>query len=196
MARNTCKQIADALLRLMDQKELDSITVRELTEEANVNKKTFYYHFHSIAELLDWMCFTKIFSYTEEAQITASNWTMFLGKITTAIRSNRDYITKILSSGYSPEFLQSMSNVIGIMMESYVQQIIKNWESEHTEQMRITKTQLEYLTRYHTMAFFGVVEKWFQNGMELSDEEFTSLFLMLSGNSVFHTLELFSGMDN
>ena len=82
------------------------------------------------------------------------------------------------------------------MMESYVQQIIKNWESEHTEQMRITKTQLEYLTRYHTMAFFGVVEKWFQNGMELSDEEFTSLFLMLSGNSVFHTLELFSGMDN
>ena len=157
MARNTCQQIADALLRLMDQKELDSITVRELTEEANVNKKTFYYHFHSIAELLDWMCFTKIFSYTEETQIAASNWTMFLGKITTAIRSNRDYITKILSSGYSPEFLQSMSNVIGIMMESYVQQIIKNWEAEHTEQMRITKTQLEYLTRYVVSEWNGAV---------------------------------------
>lgn len=196
MARNTCQQIADALLRLMDQKELDSITVRELTEEANINKKTFYYHYHSIAELLDWMCYTKFFSYTEETKLTASNWNMYMGMITSAIRNNRDYITKILSSGYSPEFLQSMSNVIGIMMESYVLQLIKEWETDHTEQMTISKTQLEYLTRYHTMAFFGVAQKWFQNGMELSDEEFTSMFLMLSNDSIFRALELMSGMES
>lgn len=195
MARNTCQQIADALLRLMDRQDLDSITVRELTEEANINKKTFYYHFHSMAELLDWMCFTKFFSYTEEEGLNAVNWTSYMGKITAAIRDNRTYISRILSSGYSPEFLQSMSNVIGVMMESYVQQLISQWEEDHGGHMTITKTQMEYLTRYHTMAFFGVAEKWFRSGMNLSDEEFTTLFLMLSNDSIFHALELMSGAE-
>lgn len=52
--RNTETMLADALKRLMKTKPFAKISVRELTEECGVNRKTFYYHFENMEALLRW----------------------------------------------------------------------------------------------------------------------------------------------
>lgn len=51
---NTKKTLAAALKEAMKKKPFQKITVSELIEICNVNRKTFYYHFEDIYDLLKW----------------------------------------------------------------------------------------------------------------------------------------------
>ena len=52
---NTKKALAGALKRAMKKKSFQKITVSELIADCGVNRKTFYYHFEDIYDLLHWM---------------------------------------------------------------------------------------------------------------------------------------------
>lgn len=54
-SRNTEKMLADSLKRLLKKMPLEKISIRKLTEDCGVNRKTFYYHFDSLDDLLGWM---------------------------------------------------------------------------------------------------------------------------------------------
>lgn len=47
-------QIADTFSRLLEEEELDKITVTKLIEECHISRQTFYYHFHDIMDVLEW----------------------------------------------------------------------------------------------------------------------------------------------
>lgn len=49
----TKKAIKTALFRLMEQKDISSISVSELAKCANVNRRTFYTHYKNITDILD-----------------------------------------------------------------------------------------------------------------------------------------------
>lgn len=55
MSLKTKRALVDALKHAMEHKKLSKITVSELITACNINRKTFYYHFHNIYELLKWM---------------------------------------------------------------------------------------------------------------------------------------------
>ncbi|MGM0524511.1 MAG: TetR/AcrR family transcriptional regulator [Bacillota bacterium] len=48
----TRKRIVDALLALMSEREIEKITVKDITEKADVNRATFYHHFKDKQALL------------------------------------------------------------------------------------------------------------------------------------------------
>ena len=49
---NTALLMDEALLLLLEKKEYDFITVKEICEKAGVNRSTFYLHYETIDELL------------------------------------------------------------------------------------------------------------------------------------------------
>jgi AcrR family transcriptional regulator len=51
--KRTLQLIKDALLSLIDEKGFDQITVRDLTERADINRATFYLHFPDKIALLE-----------------------------------------------------------------------------------------------------------------------------------------------
>lgn len=69
----TKEKLATALITAMEEKALDKITVKEIIEKAEVNRKTFYYYFPDIYGLLEWVISRE------------SN------KLITEIQNNRDY---------------------------------------------------------------------------------------------------------
>lgn len=51
---NTEKMFAETLKTLMRQMPLEKISIQKLADACGVNRKTFYYHFDSMDELLRW----------------------------------------------------------------------------------------------------------------------------------------------
>ncbi|MDE6108554.1 MAG: TetR family transcriptional regulator C-terminal domain-containing protein [Oscillospiraceae bacterium] len=51
--RDSVKRIEDTFLRLLEERELESITVSELCKECNLNRSTFYANFLDIYDLAD-----------------------------------------------------------------------------------------------------------------------------------------------
>ena len=57
MSKTTTKMaIAFAFKELLSEKALDKVTVQEIAEKCEMNRKTFYYHFHDILVLCEWIC--------------------------------------------------------------------------------------------------------------------------------------------
>ena len=50
---NTASRMDEALLALLEKKDFEFITVREICEAAGVNRSTFYLHYENTRELLD-----------------------------------------------------------------------------------------------------------------------------------------------
>ncbi len=51
----TKTMIAASLKKFMSKKALGKITVSEIVADCNINRKTFYYHFEDIYDLLKWI---------------------------------------------------------------------------------------------------------------------------------------------
>lgn len=49
----TRQAIYDALVELIQEKDLSRITIKELVERANINRKTFYNHYRDVYEVMD-----------------------------------------------------------------------------------------------------------------------------------------------
>ena len=56
MHKTTKQAMEESLKRLLLQKPLNKITISDITEECEVNRMTFYYHFKDIYDLVEWSC--------------------------------------------------------------------------------------------------------------------------------------------
>ena len=50
--RNTKRRLREGLLRLLEEKPINEISVKELSEQVDVNRGTFYFHYQDIYDLL------------------------------------------------------------------------------------------------------------------------------------------------
>lgn len=53
MANFTKKAIRDSLVRLLNEKPLSQITIRDIVEDCGVNRNTFYYYYHDLPHLVE-----------------------------------------------------------------------------------------------------------------------------------------------
>ena len=55
MANHTKQLLAESLKELLTHKPVDKITVKEIVAGCGVNRQTFYYNFHDIYDLMEWI---------------------------------------------------------------------------------------------------------------------------------------------
>ena len=56
---NMKQRIAQVFSELLQEKPLEQITVKELTETLGISRQTFYYYFHDIYEIVEWIFATE-----------------------------------------------------------------------------------------------------------------------------------------
>ena len=57
----TKKVLAYALKNLMETRPLNKITVGDICEACDMNRKSFYYHFQDKYDLVNWIFYTEFF---------------------------------------------------------------------------------------------------------------------------------------
>ena len=53
MASFTKKAIRDSFVKLLNEKPLSQITIRDIVDDCGVNRNTFYYYYRDIYEVLE-----------------------------------------------------------------------------------------------------------------------------------------------
>lgn len=176
--KKTVFAIKYALLQLLQEKELEDITISELSEKADVNRKTFYNHYQSVeevAETIDKNFCTYIFSLLPE-QITIQNTIEiyhFLQKINEIWTAHKDIISrnkKILQSGYLQEHISGR-------LEPYIRKCLQIYKvSEHI---------VPYISSYILHGLAALYLQWLQDDT-LTTEQLT----LLSYNLILSSLHL------
>ena len=65
MLQLTKKAIVNSFIKLLNEKPLDKITVKNIAEDCGINRNTFYYHFSDIRELTVYTIDSQIHSVSE-----------------------------------------------------------------------------------------------------------------------------------
>ena len=153
--RRSRESLIDALCKLTKDRPLQKISVREITEEAMVNRSTFYAHFvdkydlfriaigqrmrHDLAaELSDATGFT----YTSLRMLI-----LVCGNAMTGISNNCQQVSM---GDLIPVFMQEM--------EHSIYEVVSLWANTLT----ISKTEAKTLAMFTTGAIFGAVLLWRQ----------------------------------
>ena len=53
MTQFTSKAIEESFIRLLNERPLDKITIKDIVDDCGISRNTFYYHFQDITALLE-----------------------------------------------------------------------------------------------------------------------------------------------
>jgi probable dihydroxyacetone kinase regulator len=105
MSQTTKRALAASLKKLLEEKSLDTVTIVDITEDCEVNRQTFYYHFRDIFDLIEWI-------YQSEAakalggKKTYDSWQQGFLQIFEYALANKTFVYKTYHSSSLPHLTQ------------------------------------------------------------------------------------------
>ncbi len=156
-SNNTKRTLAASLKKFMEKKPLSKITVSEIVQDCGLNRKTFYYHFEDIYDLLKWML-------DQEAVEVVRNFDLFT-EYEEAIRFVIDYVDRnshILNCALDTVGRHQLkqffyNDFIGIMHDIVV-------HIEEVLEYRLDDSFRDFLCSFYTEAVAGSLITLFEEG--------------------------------
>ena len=112
----TKKSIRTALFKLMESKDITSITISELTSLANVNRRTFYTHYSNVTDILDETeseivdSIAEMISRFDNTSLADSTYNLFL-ELNKLINEQYGFYFQLMKSDFRGVLLSRMKNV-------------------------------------------------------------------------------------
>ena len=165
--RKTKLLLQESLAALFSQKGLQNITIRELTDYADVHRSTFYAHYDDIYALYRAIENKVII---ELSDLIIVNFTLdskeYYEILLDYVDQNRQFC-KMLFSEYAP------ASFLARLTELFKEACIKSWENfpGKTE----LSEELLYLVDYHVQGCFTMVRKWTSADFLFSKEKLVSM---------------------
>ena len=172
-----------ALIALIEERGLDAITVNDLCERADLNRGTFYNHFHDKENLLTALENEVL---AEVALLQARMQSVTLGDMLAFrvagrpvpvlvdlfeyLRGESDFLRAVLGSGGDVRFGPRLREAV---CENLVQNILP-------EKYRTNPTPFVcYYVAFYASAYLGIIARWVENGCPETPEEMARIAMRL-----------------
>ncbi len=169
-ARRSRKLLKESLLELMKRKSFSDISVRDVTDAADMNRATFYLHYSGTLELLH-SVEEDLLEELQELVDAHMQETVAVGSVAPVFEpvldftiENREICTVLFPSSEASGFFQSIQRLVhrnGALL-------VKTWF--HPEDPRLTG----YLLNFLAWGFIGLLAEWFEKDMALPKSELLS----------------------
>ena len=155
---NQTKQILEeSLKKLMLQKPLDKITIRDLTEDCGISRMAFYYHFKDIYDLVEWSCLEDA-TRALAGKKTYDTWSEGLVQIFDAVYENKPFILnayRCISRDQIESFLFHLTS-----------DLLMNVVEEKAEGTSISEEDRRFIADFYKYSFVCVMLDWIRGGMK------------------------------
>lgn len=160
--------IRKAFIKILEQKPIQSISIKELCCKAQINRGTFYNHYTDIYDLLkqiedelqlDFEKALEPINHIEDEFTSA----VVIAKIFKYIKENMDLYVLTLGKHGDKLFTLKLMN---IGKERFIDRYSNNFKS-------VSKERMEYFCIFISSGCMGILQKWVNDGMVISVEEVT-----------------------
>lgn len=173
----TRRQLKKGLAALMKEKSVNQITVKELVEEVDINRSTFYLHFKDIQDLLreiEESMEAQIKRAIEEHPIVSGNENAFyfIEDMFRVLDEEREISKALIGPNGDMGFIHR------------IEQIIKENSRGTLEKMFPGKKEdLKYFYAFCLSGCLGLVKVWLNEGEEKSPEEMAQMTFNMIANA-------------
>lgn len=145
------KEITKALLSLLQKKDLNDITIRELTLDAGVGRVSFYRNYKTKEEILEQYIEMLILKWSKEEIQENQPTNKLIKKLFEHMIDHKDIYT-----------LLYQKNLLYIFRKSLQKIMIKNQELSNIE---------AYAVAFLSYGLYGWIEEWLARGLQESADE-------------------------
>ena len=167
--RNTRRRLREGLLRLLEDKPLHEISVKELTELADVNRGTFYFHYQDIYDLLGRMeddFFEQLDRTLSENPVRGSeDGYPYLHAIFSFLEENRDFCRIMLGPHGDMQFVSRVKQRVDAQC-SFIWQLL----APETDPQRYAMYNAFIIN-----GCIGLIQEWLSGRSGLTEESVTEL---------------------
>ena len=133
MAKNYTKDlIRKEFIKLLNKKKLHNITVTELAKACNIERKTFYYHYDNLTELVKEIFDEELDRVIEEFNETLS-WEESFILAAKFILDNKKVVKHIYESDYKIDLEKYIFSISGEIMRKYVIRAAKDTKAQEVD---------------------------------------------------------------
>lgn len=156
MANFTKQAIKASFIKLLEQRPLSRISVRDIVEDCGVNRNTFYYHFQDIPALLEEII-------TEDAERIIAEHPS-LNSIEECLAAAMEF-----SLGHKKAVLHIYDSLSRDVYSRYLLKICNHAISVYIDHLldgrKIDETDKEIIIGLYRCECFGIITEWLMNGM-------------------------------
>ena len=168
--RKTRAALKQSLTELLKTKNIKDISVKELTDLADVNRGTFYLHYKDVFDLLEQSendlleeFKTTLDSYNTD--LVQGNPVIMMEGVYKLCRSNANLVSILIGENGDIKFLNKLNTVIR-------EKCLNDWS------FILKKQKLEHFDAYYSFLVGGclsLLQYWFSNGMKQSPKELATI---------------------
>lgn len=174
----TEKAIKQVFIRLMTEKDISKITIKEIADEANINRKTFYSHYTDVNGVLDDIendVLGELWRIIERFDVQKAIYDPYpiFRELTNIINNNFDFYKYLLQSASDSRFLEKIKHVL------------KNRIIEIAGPEATNKEMLPYAIEFALSGILSVYREWFNSNRTYSLEEMSNFAGSLTFNGLY-----------
>ena len=148
--------IMESLMKLLEQRPLNKITVRDIVDDCGINRNTFYYHFDDISSLIEAIILREVDRIMERYKDISSMEECFEAAMRLVL-DHRNAIYHIYNSS-NRDFLER--RLMEICKYSATQFVDKTAEGRD-----IRPDDRDIIIQSYKCEFFGYIIDWLDDGM-------------------------------
>ena len=170
--------IRQSFVKLLKQKSISTISIKEICEDADINRATFYAHYKNQYDLLNQIENEAIndikrylnsydFEMKDEIPIHATE------KILEYIKKNSELFDLLLNLNGDTHFQQEIIEIVG-----------KQYFIPARENSLLKRDEAEYIFHFLASGSICTIQKWLKEGMKKPIGEIAELILTISINGI------------
>ena len=174
--RKTKMQLRQGLARLMQKKSIKEITVKELVDEVDINRSTFYLHYTDIYQMLEKIEEEAMVDIREAMEGCPTDCTErekispFLARFFSILDSNRDLSLALLGPNGDMDFVERIETLIA-------SKFLK------PSSLPATDTEIRYAYAFCLSGCIGMIKTWLSRTEHESPEAMAELTYHLIDNT-------------
>ena len=170
--------MVEALLLLLEKKEYDSITVKEICEKAGVNRSTFYMHYDTKDDLL-----VEAMKYINARLLSDSNYDAIIPRSNDEKNFNLDEIHLVPYLNTIKEFkkiYRVLPHKPHIFKKSNInKEIYRNLCDKLLRKYNIKNDEKEFAFAYFIYGVLAIIDKWVESDCEEDVYKIADLIIKL-----------------
>ena len=156
MANTTKRMLSMSLKKLLSKTTLDSITIQDITDDAEVSRKTFYYHFQDIYDLLDWTLQEDIHRLIVN-EIDLDNWEESITALFAYMQANRLLILNAFHSLERDTLERAVFKLLSPLLHRFF--------SAQSGFDRLCEADQDFIVSVYGLGIAGLLLRWIGTNM-------------------------------
>ena len=162
MAKFTRQAIMYSLLKLLQEKSIDKITVKDICELCEINRNTFYYYYSDIYQVLEELLKFETEKSLKEDQKYESFYEDFLKRYHLIIEYKKA-VYNLYNSKNRDLILKYFQDITEDFVEKYVYKEVKG--------KKLLPEDIKFIIDFYSSSMIGNIFRWMRKGMQEKQEQ-------------------------